>query len=198
MENVTSPPNIRQYKTHCRKRYKGNPSSGFSFIISIPLQGVWKNPAQLKYNGCCRCTVNKHSNVLNFHQTIRIISLRNTTGKASRNRNVWFHATHLSTTMFNVNNSNLHTETQSATSPKITSCPRTIKKSIKAGASDAIVSWVEPVATDDSGIVPLVSKSHATGSTFGLGSTVVKYTFGRTPMDTSSCVFTVEVKEGKV
>ncbi len=68
----------------------------------------------------------------------------------------------------------------------------------KSDGSDTIVSWVEPVATDSMGMVPLVFKTHSPGSVFETGSTVVKYSFGRTPVDTVSCLFTVKVSEGKI
>ncbi|XP_072013340.1 scavenger receptor cysteine-rich domain-containing protein DMBT1-like [Amphiura filiformis] len=87
-------------------------------------------------------------------------------------------------------------QTPSSTAPIMTSCPSVIEMSKKPGDADVIVSWVEPVATDSLGIVPLVFKTHSPGSVFDAGSTVVKYSFGRTPVDTASCIFTVKVIEG--
>ncbi|XP_072014198.1 hyalin-like [Amphiura filiformis] len=87
-------------------------------------------------------------------------------------------------------------QTPSSTAPIMTSCPTVIEMSKKPGDADVIVSWVEPVATDSLGIVPLVFKTHSPGSVFDAGSTVVKYSFGRTPVDTASCIFTVKVIEG--
>ena len=41
--------------------------------------------------------------------------------------------------------------------------------------STALVSWIEPIATDNSGSQTL-SSTHASGSQFDIGLTIVKYT----------------------
>lgn len=68
----------------------------------------------------------------------------------------------------------------------------------KPDNSDVMVSWIEPIATDANGVVPLVFKTHSPGSVFDVGTTTVRYTFGRDPVDTASCIFTVTVAEGIV
>ena len=61
----------------------------------------------------------------------------------------------------------------------------------------AIVSWTEPTATDDSGIATLLSRSHAPGQFFVVGSTQVTYRFVDGSGNVAECTFTVTVIEGK-
>ncbi|XP_033640824.1 hyalin-like [Asterias rubens] len=77
------------------------------------------------------------------------------------------------------------------TIPVISGCP--------SGASGvlstqgAIVSWVEPTATDNDGQVVDVSRSHAPSTTFSAGSTTVTYVFTDTAGNEAICSFDVDV-----
>ena len=53
--------------------------------------------------------------------------------------------------------------------------PANFNQNTDIGLSTAIVSWVEPTATDNSGSQTLTS-SHSSGSSFGIGVTIVTYT----------------------
>ena len=57
----------------------------------------------------------------------------------------------------------------------------------------AEVTWTEPTATDNSGIVTLTS-SHSPGSTFDIGTTTVTYTATDDAFNTVSDTFTVTVE----
>lgn len=61
---------------------------------------------------------------------------------------------------------------------------------------EATVSFQEPTATDNSGTVVLVSRSHAPGSIFHIGTTEVTYIFRDLNGNTGSCTFTVTVLRG--
>ena len=60
-----------------------------------------------------------------------------------------------------------------------------------------IVTWIEPIATDNSGIVSLQSKTRAPGQFFVVGSTPVVYIFVDGNGNTAECTFNVIVTEGK-
>ena len=68
---------------------------------------------------------------------------------------------------------------------------------IMIGIGGSQVSWSEPTATDNSGIVSLQSRTHAPGQFFVVGSTPVTYTFVDGSGNTARCTFTVIVTEGK-
>ena len=82
------------------------------------------------------------------------------------------------------------------TIPVISGCP--------SGASGvlstqgAIVSWVEPTATDNDGQVVDVSRSHAPSTTFSAGSTTVTYVFTDTAGNEAICSFDVDVTPGNM
>ena len=44
------------------------------------------------------------------------------------------------------------------------------------GLPTAVVSWHEPIVTDNSGLNVRVAKNHRSGSNFNIGSTLVTYT----------------------
>ena len=57
----------------------------------------------------------------------------------------------------------------------------------------AVVTWMEPTATDNSGTVTLTS-SHSSGSTFDIGTTTVTYTATDDASNTVSDTFTVTIE----
>lgn len=77
------------------------------------------------------------------------------------------------------------------TSPVFQNCPEEIVTSVENGC-DAIVSWVEPTASDNCGAVTM-TKSHAPGDTFSTGTTNVKYTATDIYGNVSVCTFNVTV-----
>ena len=66
----------------------------------------------------------------------------------------------------------LHTDNES---PIITNIPDDIFQNTDNGLPTAIVDWIEPIATDNSGIQTLTS-THSPGSSFDIGVTIVSYT----------------------
>lgn len=57
--------------------------------------------------------------------------------------------------------------------------------------------FAEPTSTDNSGVVSLQQRSHAPGSFFMIGATVVTYIFVDAAGNTAECTFTITVVEGK-
>ena len=60
----------------------------------------------------------------------------------------------------------------------------------------AVVTYTEPTATDNSGVVSLQSRSRAPGQFFVVGSTPVTYVFVDGSGNTAECTFNVIVTEG--
>ncbi|XP_072046868.1 hyalin-like [Amphiura filiformis] len=79
------------------------------------------------------------------------------------------------------------------TPPVITGCPGTIKVSAAAGSNTVTSTWVEPIATDNSGVTPIRSRSHTPGSEFPVGANTVIYIFSDGSGNTESCIFQVIV-----
>ena len=78
--------------------------------------------------------------------------------------------------------------------PVITGCPTNdITVSAAPGSFFAVASWSEPSATDDSNIVPSETQTHAPGSTFNIGRTLVVYRFTDRSGNTATCEFNVVV-----
>lgn len=64
------------------------------------------------------------------------------------------------------------------TPPTVVSQPNTIVQTLPLGQDTVTVTWMEPVVTDDSGLVVLIDQSHMSGiSLFGVGTTRVSYTY---------------------
>ncbi len=59
------------------------------------------------------------------------------------------------------------------------------------------VEWIEPIATDNSGIVSLAFKSRSPGQYFVVGTTQVTYRFVDGSGNVATCNFDVIVTEGK-
>ncbi len=81
------------------------------------------------------------------------------------------------------------------TPPVIAGCPSDITVYTGAGSTDCsqIVSWTEPTAEDYcQGTVNYSSRSHAPGSSFPVGTTMVTYTF-TDGINPTSCIFQVNV-----
>ncbi len=82
------------------------------------------------------------------------------------------------------------------TPPVISDCPSFIFQQVSLGTGDASVTWIEPSATDNSGIVILAERSHRPGSTFQPGVVDVVYVFADPAGNEATCTFRVTVEEG--
>ena len=82
----------------------------------------------------------------------------------------------------------------------IANCPSNIVEQVSFGATGDTVTWIEPTATDDSGVAPmLVTRTHAPGSFFTANQvTTVSYIFRDGAGNEAACVFTVFVNEGMI
>ncbi|XP_071819452.1 uncharacterized protein [Apostichopus japonicus] len=83
--------------------------------------------------------------------------------------------------------------TSDNTPPTIANCPTNIERTVELGSSGLPVSWLEPTATDLSGVVTLSVRSNAPGSTFNLGTTIVNYIFIDSSSNEAMCTFSVTV-----
>ena len=81
--------------------------------------------------------------------------------------------------------------------PVISNCPAGASSTAATGEMSAIVTWVTPTATDNSGVAPQVVASHNSGDVFDVGSTEVTYTFTDGSGNSAVCQFTVTVTAGK-
>ena len=70
--------------------------------------------------------------------------------------------------------------------------------SVGLNIGGAIVSWIEPTATSNSGVVSVQSQSHTPGQFFVVGSTQVTYIFVAPNGQSAVCTFNVIVTEGKM
>ncbi|XP_072046866.1 hyalin-like [Amphiura filiformis] len=85
------------------------------------------------------------------------------------------------------------------TPPVITGCPTSaIQVTAPTGGNLASASWMEPRATDDSGVTPTRSRSHAPGSDFPVGITTVTYRFSDASGNIATCQFDVVVSPSSV
>ncbi len=71
--------------------------------------------------------------------------------------------------------------------------PVSIMISIGTRADLMSVTWVEPTATDNSGIIPTVTQSHHPGDRFPVGITQVTYVFTDAAGNQATCMFTVTI-----
>ena len=54
-----------------------------------------------------------------------------------------------------------------------------------------VVTWIEPTATDNSGMTPTVTQSHQPGDSFPPGVTEVTYAFSDLAGNEAVCVFAI-------
>lgn len=76
--------------------------------------------------------------------------------------------------------------------PEISNCPGAISVEVSSSLSTASVSWDEPTAVDESGIV-LTNQNFNPGQLFAVGSTTVTYTFSDQAGNPAICSFVVTV-----
>ena len=85
--------------------------------------------------------------------------------------------------------------TVDGTPPEVV-CVADITETTPLGSTGTTVSWIEPTATDNSGVVTLASRSHAPGQFFIIGNTEVTYRFVDGSGNEATCIFGVFVVEG--
>ncbi len=81
--------------------------------------------------------------------------------------------------------------------PIISGCPGDIRASVDFGSQQTVVTWKEPIATDNFGRVFLIYNNQRTGSNFPVGSTNVVYQFADDSHNLANCNFTVFIEQGK-
>ena len=82
------------------------------------------------------------------------------------------------------------------TPPVITGCPlNAIQATAPTESNSTTASWTEPTATDDSGMAPTRSRSHAPGQSFPVGTTLVTYRFTDRSGNNGTCRFQVIVDD---
>ncbi len=80
--------------------------------------------------------------------------------------------------------------------PPVVTCPRDTYTTIECNTEGTTVTWQECVASDNSGRVSLVSRSHAQGEFFPTGTSTVTYTFADPSGNRASASFSVVITEG--
>ena len=79
----------------------------------------------------------------------------------------------------------------------VIACIQDILSSVEIGTGGTVITWEEPTATDNSGLVNLASRSRIPGSFFVIGTTPVTYRFVDGSANSATCSFDVTVSEGK-
>lgn len=80
--------------------------------------------------------------------------------------------------------------------PVISGCPASITEETTLEARTCLASWQEPMVSDNSLVVNLVSQSHMSNTLFNEGTTVVTYTYADPTGNQASCSFTVTCTPG--
>ncbi len=84
------------------------------------------------------------------------------------------------------------------TTPPVIACTGNIAETVNFGQGGTTVNYVEPTATDNSGIVNLASRSHIPGNFFIVGTTTVTYRFVDGAGNSATCSFDVTVTAGNI
>ena len=75
--------------------------------------------------------------------------------------------------------------------PVISNCPESISDTVPMGTPTLVVTWIEPTATDDSGIKPERMQTHLPEESFPVGTTNVIYLFQNEARNQALCTFDV-------
>ena len=78
----------------------------------------------------------------------------------------------------------------------VVTCIDDVSSTIGINLGGTVVQWVEPTATDNSGVVSLASQTRVPGSFFPVGQTSVTYRFVDGSGNSATCTFQVIVIEG--
>ncbi|XP_072046539.1 hyalin-like [Amphiura filiformis] len=79
--------------------------------------------------------------------------------------------------------------------PEIASCPLDIYKTVEIGTSPVHVSWKEPIASDKSGHIEILTATHAPDEMFDVGSTLVSYIYADGSNNRATCEFEIHISE---
>ena len=82
------------------------------------------------------------------------------------------------------------------TTPPVIACINDVTTTTTAGSTGTTVTWTEPTATDNSGVVSLTGRTHQPGTFFNIGTTQVTYTFTDGSGNSATCTFNVNVVSG--
>ena len=90
-------------------------------------------------------------------------------------------------------------EVDDNTDPVISGCPSNISKNNDAGECDAVATWTAPTATDDCDASPSISQTMgaASGTSFAVGTTTIKYTATDDDDNDAECSFTITVSDNE-
>ncbi|XP_022107734.1 hyalin-like [Acanthaster planci] len=77
--------------------------------------------------------------------------------------------------------------------PVLTGCPTGVTAYVSAAVTSVRVTWTEPTATDNSGVVPMLASNPSVNSIFPLGLTTVTYTATDGAGNRATCAFVVNV-----
>ena len=80
--------------------------------------------------------------------------------------------------------------------PTVTFCPNNITATTTSGQLNAVVTWSEPQATDNSGQSPTITCVIETGSQFWIGQTDVTCQVVDPSGNGATCAFTVIIGNG--
>ncbi len=81
--------------------------------------------------------------------------------------------------------------TVDTTEPTVTFCPQSSTYTVSLDTPSREVTWIEPTATDNSGVAPMVIQSHRSGESFHIGATDVMYLFTDEAGNQASCSFVI-------
>ncbi len=84
-------------------------------------------------------------------------------------------------------------ESAFSTPPIITGCPNRFDIVAPLGKTSVPFTWIEPTATDNSGIPPTVRRSHQPGDSFPIGTTDVIYIFTDRAGNEATCSFPITI-----
>ena len=82
---------------------------------------------------------------------------------------------------------------QDTTPPTVIGCPDPISFNVAMGITSMVVTWSEPTVTDNSGVIPAITRSHMPGESFPLGTTVVLYSYTDMTGNVATCSFTITI-----
>ncbi len=77
--------------------------------------------------------------------------------------------------------------------PVFTECPDDIEHELPRGVFETEITWEEPSAIDNSGILPTLSSTHNSGDSFSVGEFTVEYTATDENGNEGSCSFRITV-----
>ncbi len=88
-----------------------------------------------------------------------------------------------------------HFDIEDRTPPVVSNCPDDINLTAPSPFASSMAIWFpEPTAIDNSGQVPVLNRTHATGDKFPIGTTQVIYTFVDGSGNVATCTFPVRSK----